>query len=276
MGALDGRVAIITGAGRGLGREHALLFASEGAKVVVNDLGGTNWSLLGVDTDTLSRSGGSGSVILQASTLRHGALDPSATSTTWNEYQVLSVVATFRLWFRGSTTTSLLPSATAAEVEDALALHVADEAQLALGGAVGPVERHVGGELPRGVRGDAVPGVGVHVRIFTRAPAGDAERGPAGPRRRGVPASGQLAVALFEFFSATARTGIISSHFNSISCRWRLLRLLSFSGKCSVIIRMLILHIFQFCRLFYRFNILFILHLYLHRHLGDFMFHGIQ
>jgi NAD(P)-dependent dehydrogenase (short-subunit alcohol dehydrogenase family) len=40
MGALDGRVAIITGAGRGLGREHALLFASEGAKVVVNVLGG--------------------------------------------------------------------------------------------------------------------------------------------------------------------------------------------------------------------------------------------
>src|SRR3954468_358280 len=40
MGALDGRVAIITGAGRGIGREHALLFASEGAKIVVNDLGG--------------------------------------------------------------------------------------------------------------------------------------------------------------------------------------------------------------------------------------------
>jgi NAD(P)-dependent dehydrogenase (short-subunit alcohol dehydrogenase family) len=40
MGALDGRVAVITGAGRGLGREHALLFAAEGAKVVVNDLGG--------------------------------------------------------------------------------------------------------------------------------------------------------------------------------------------------------------------------------------------
>ncbi len=40
MGALEGRVAIITGAGRGIGREHALLFASEGAKVVVNDVGG--------------------------------------------------------------------------------------------------------------------------------------------------------------------------------------------------------------------------------------------
>ena len=43
MGALDGRVAIITGAGRGLGREHALLFASEGAKVVVElPAGGAN------------------------------------------------------------------------------------------------------------------------------------------------------------------------------------------------------------------------------------------
>ncbi len=40
MGSLDGRVAIITGAGRGIGREHALLYAAEGAKVVVNDLGG--------------------------------------------------------------------------------------------------------------------------------------------------------------------------------------------------------------------------------------------
>ncbi len=39
MASLDGRVAIITGAGRGIGREHALLFAAEGAKVVVNDLG---------------------------------------------------------------------------------------------------------------------------------------------------------------------------------------------------------------------------------------------
>ena len=41
MGLLDGKVAIITGAGGGLGRSHALAFAKEGAKVVINDLGGS-------------------------------------------------------------------------------------------------------------------------------------------------------------------------------------------------------------------------------------------
>ncbi len=49
MPSLDGKVAIITGAGRGIGRDHALALARSGAKIVVNDLGG---SAAGEGSDT--------------------------------------------------------------------------------------------------------------------------------------------------------------------------------------------------------------------------------
>jgi NAD(P)-dependent dehydrogenase (short-subunit alcohol dehydrogenase family) len=54
VGMLDGKVAVITGAGRGIGRGEALLFAAEGARVVVNDLGG-EWDGTGADRRAASQ-----------------------------------------------------------------------------------------------------------------------------------------------------------------------------------------------------------------------------
>jgi NAD(P)-dependent dehydrogenase (short-subunit alcohol dehydrogenase family) len=64
MGSLDGRVALITGAGRGIGRAEALFFAAEGARVVVNDRGverdgtGTDTSIAQAVADEITVAGG--------------------------------------------------------------------------------------------------------------------------------------------------------------------------------------------------------------------------
>ena len=90
MGLLEGRVAVITGAGRGIGREHALLFAKEGAKVVVNDLGGSN---AGEGAD----SGPSHEVVDEIIAAGGAAVASTENVATWSgaESVVLQAIAEF-------------------------------------------------------------------------------------------------------------------------------------------------------------------------------------
>ena len=79
MGLLEGKVAIITGAGGGIGRAHALLFAREGAKVLVNDVGGArdgtgeDAGLAATVAEEIKRAGGEAAVHTQSIAPAEGA-----------------------------------------------------------------------------------------------------------------------------------------------------------------------------------------------------------
>lgn len=82
MKGLDGRVCIVTGAGRGLGREHALAMAAEGAKLVINDLGG------GVD-GTGADAGPAADVVDEIRSMGGEAVANTESVTSWEGAQRL-------------------------------------------------------------------------------------------------------------------------------------------------------------------------------------------
>jgi NAD(P)-dependent dehydrogenase (short-subunit alcohol dehydrogenase family) len=79
MGLLDGRVVIVTGAGGGIGRAHALAFAAEGAKVVVNDIG------VGLDGSPAGGGSAAQTVVDEIRSAGGEAVTSGANVADWNQ-----------------------------------------------------------------------------------------------------------------------------------------------------------------------------------------------
>jgi len=83
MGLLDGRVVIVTGAGGGIGRAHALAFAVEGAKVVVNDIG------VGLDGSPAGGGSAAQAVVDEIRSAGGEAVTSGANVSDWNQAEGL-------------------------------------------------------------------------------------------------------------------------------------------------------------------------------------------
>ena len=79
MGLVDGRVVIVTGAGGGIGRAHALAFAAEGARVVVNDIG------VGLDGSPASGGSAAQSVVDEITAAGGEAVANGSNIADWNQ-----------------------------------------------------------------------------------------------------------------------------------------------------------------------------------------------
>ena len=86
MGVVDGRVVIVTGAGGGIGRAHALAFAAEGARVVVNDIG------VGLDGSPASGGSAAQSVVDEITVAGGEAVANGSNIADWD--QAASLIAT--------------------------------------------------------------------------------------------------------------------------------------------------------------------------------------
>ena len=168
MGRFDGQVAIVTGAGGGIGREHALLLAAEGASVVVNDYGGDSHGTPGtaaraqVVVDEIKAGGGN--AVADGSDIAAPGTGDALVAAALNAFGGLHVVINNAGISGGGTPETIAPG----DFDRMLAIH--------LGGTVGlcraawPVLRQQGyGRIVNTSSGSVFGLPGTHAYITAKA-----------------------------------------------------------------------------------------------------------
>jgi len=228
MGRFDGQVAIVTGAGGGIGRQHALLLAAEGAAVVVNDYGGDNHGTPGTPAragavvDEITGKGGT--AVADSSDVAGPGAGEAIVARALNAFGALHIVVNNAGISGGGTLETITPR----DFDRMLAIH--------LGGTVGvcraawPVLREQGyGRIVNTSSGSVFGLPGTHAYItakaaifgLTRALAHDGKRidikvnavMPVADTRLNVPAPviGPLTHAAFPVHQVSPFVGALAS-----------------------------------------------------------------